>query len=97
MPARSTIGISTGVRISTVGMKSNAVPTDDDQRHHRQHQQHLAVDQRPEQPGDLAGRSAMVMSQAETIAAATRNITEADVLMRVQQGRAQMLGSLNSP
>ena len=41
--------------------------------------------QRLEQLDHLAGRSATVISQAETIAAATRNITTAVVLAAVRK------------
>src|SRR4030095_6044041 len=97
MPAAFTIGISTGVRIRMVGVMSIAVPTIITSTM-------IAISSSVWLPMKgcssaiiLLGRSATVISQAETIAAATRNMITAVVLAAVWKiGYRLLTGSARS-
>ncbi len=75
MPALSTTGISTGVRISTVGVKSSAVPTITTMTIITAISRILLSMKGLSMFATSVGMLATVISQALTIAAATRNIT----------------------
>src|SRR5947207_15270724 len=80
MPAASTTGISTGVRIRIVGVMSIAVPTIITSTMIITISMMGLPRNGSSMPTTLPGRSATVMSHAETMAAATRNITIAVVV-----------------
>ena len=79
MPALSTTGISTGVRINTVGVKSSAVPTTTISAIMMNISSILLPIKGASMPATSVGMFATVISQALTMAAATRNITTAVV------------------
>src|SRR4051812_49240966 len=80
MPAALTTGISTGVRIRMVGVMSIAVPTTITSTMMATISSVLLSITGRRSSTTLLGMSATVMSQAETIAAATRNMITAVVL-----------------
>ena len=80
MPALSTSGINTGVRISTVGVKSSAVPTTITSAIMMTISSILLPMKGSIILATSVGMLATVISQALTMAAATRNMTTAVVL-----------------
>ncbi len=80
MPAAATTGMSTGVRIRMVGVMSMAVPTTITSTMMASISRILLSITGWSSAMTLEGRSATVMSQALTMAAAMRNITTALVL-----------------
>ena len=75
MPACLMIGISTGVMIEDGRRHVHRSADEDDQAHDCEQQERLVVHQRLDEPARSPGTSATVISQAETAAQATRNIT----------------------
>ena len=80
MPALSTTGMRTGVRIKTVGVKSSAVPTITIRTIMTNINRILLSMKGDNILATSVGILATVINQALTMAAATRNITTAVVL-----------------
>ncbi len=95
MPACLTMGMSTGVRMSTVGIRSSAVPTTTTRAIMASSSRVLCSIRGRSNSVTSPGMLAIVISQADTKAVATRNITTLEVLAAasIREGSS---GSLSS-